>query len=224
MHLSNEEFEWCGQWQWRLLWSYLLYPCNSFILWLYVKIKLTSQSLQHWRQIGHKKPLSVLCYIGNWNWMLAKLYHCQKHTAALFLNFAKCNSDLIFHESVILSTTTTLQCWISVWEENWNGHKVHSPWRGCSSVLSCFRTWVHRFEWKSTDNSGFCRDEWLRRWRDDTLNCLCAQSRGPHSAWKQAVSLMSSCRNHPWTTWIWMNEFLMTYYKPGRPISRNVGS
>ena len=98
---------------------------NDQILWLF---KLTSQSLQHWRQIGHKKPLSVWCYIGNWNWMLAKLYHCQKHTAALFLNFAKSSSDLIFHESLILSTTTALQCWISVWEENWNGHKVHSPW------------------------------------------------------------------------------------------------
>ena len=31
----------------------------SSILWLFVKVKLTSQSLQHWRQIGHKKPLSV---------------------------------------------------------------------------------------------------------------------------------------------------------------------
>ena len=37
---------------------------NDQILWLF---KLTSQSLQHWRQIGHKKPLSVWCYIGNWN-------------------------------------------------------------------------------------------------------------------------------------------------------------
>ena len=26
VHLSNEEFEWCGPWQWRTLWSYLLYP------------------------------------------------------------------------------------------------------------------------------------------------------------------------------------------------------
>ena len=31
--------------------------------------------------------------------MLAKLYHCQNHTANSFLNFAKCSSDPIFHES-----------------------------------------------------------------------------------------------------------------------------
>ena len=29
VHLSNEESEWRGQWQWRLLWSYLLYRCNN---------------------------------------------------------------------------------------------------------------------------------------------------------------------------------------------------
>ena len=102
---------------------------NDQILWLF---KLTSQSLQHWRQIGHKKPLSVWCYIGNWNWMLAKLYHCQKHTAALFLNFAKSSSDLIFHDSLILSTTTALQCWISVWEKEWNGPQ--SPLTLCNNT------------------------------------------------------------------------------------------
>ena len=31
LHLSNGELEWCDQWQWRLVWSYLLYPCDRIV-------------------------------------------------------------------------------------------------------------------------------------------------------------------------------------------------
>ena len=53
--------------------------------WVFWSRKLTSQSLQHWRQIGHKKPLSVAIksYIGNWIWNV-RWPNCENHTTALF--------------------------------------------------------------------------------------------------------------------------------------------
>ena len=53
-----------------------------------VNIKVIPTLERDWPQ---EATLSVVInsYIGNWNWMLTKLYYCQNHTAALFLNFAK---------------------------------------------------------------------------------------------------------------------------------------
>ena len=86
-----------------------------------------AQSL-HQRQIGHKKPLSVWSSkvtLETGFWMLAKLYHCENHTMALVWILQ--NGSHLSSVCDLEYTTTTLQCSVHVLEENWDGHKVHSP-------------------------------------------------------------------------------------------------
>ena len=102
--------------------------------WLFCKNwlwKLKTQSLWHWRQSGHKKPLSVrsskvTLETGFLN--VGQIVPLWESHYGFVLNFAKCASDFIFQVFVMLNTATTSQCSISTWEENWDGHKVHSPW------------------------------------------------------------------------------------------------